>query len=467
MKRLIPLISPVLIFEKDADWQQVLSEALAGDYDLIFRDDKDAKVAIQSEQFQVILLDLLSASSGVFQLLRWMKLTVPDIPVIITSQSETAELVVKAIKQGAFDFVVKPFSSARIRHVVKQALLDRNFKNEINYLRHEQDVIYNFDHVVAESPNMKAILDTLRKFAQTDTTLLMTGETGTGKSFLSGTIHFNSHRKDRPFIKVNCANIPETLLESELFGHEKGAFTGADKQRVGRFEQAHGGTLFLDEIGEMSMSLQAKLLRVLEEKAFERVGGNRTIRSDVRVIAATNRDLESMIGSGRFREDLYYRINVLSVRLPPLRERPLCVEPLAAALLSKFSRSLGKRIDGFLPDVLASMKERAWPGNIRQLANAIERAAILADSFFITQESLPAAEPLERVRQASASEPVNVSSASPSLAMQEKEAIVKVLEECLWIQKEAAKYLGISPRALNYKINKYAIRHPRWRKHRE
>lgn len=457
----------VLIFEKDAEWRKVLSEALAEGHDLIFRDDSDARAVIQSKQFNLIIIDLLSVPSGVFKLLGWIKSTVPEVPVIITSQSETAELVVKAIKQGAFDFIVKPFSSARIGHVVQQALADRNFKNEINYLRHEQDIIYNFDHVVAESPNMKAVLNTLRKFAHTDTTLLMTGETGTGKSFLSGTIHFNSHRKDRPFIKVNCANIPETLLESELFGHEKGAFTGADKLRVGRFEQAHGGTLFLDEIGEMSLSLQAKLLRVLEEKAFERVGGNRTIRSDVRVIAATNRDLESMIASGEFREDLYYRINVLSVRLPPLRNRPLCIEPMAVSLLAKIGRSLGKRIDGFLPEVLASMKARSWPGNIRQMANAIERAAILTDSFFIAEESLPSPGPAERIKPPSTYlAEAAVSSVSPSLAAQEKETIVKVLEECLWIQKDAAACLGISPRALNYKINKYAISHPRWRKHR-
>jgi transcriptional regulator with PAS, ATPase and Fis domain len=246
-----------------------------------------------------------------------------------------------------------------------------------------------------------------------------------------------------------------------LFGHEKGSFTGADKQRIGRFEQAHGGTLFLDEIGEMSMTLQSKLLRVLEEKSFERVGGNRTIRSDVRVIAATNRDLKGMILAGDFREDLFYRINVLFVRLPALRERPMCIEPLATSLLFKISRSLGKKIDGISPTVLELMKLSAWPGNIRQLANTIERAAILSESSVIHEDSLPAMDPVIEVAE-------SFSPVLPSffLATQEKDAIVKVLEDSLWIQKDAAQRLGISPRALNYKIKKFGIVHPRWRKNR-
>lgn len=454
-------MSVILILEKDDQWRKVLSDALAGDYELSFRDHNQVGESIKTEPFCLIILDLLSAPGGVFQLLGRLKSAAPDIPVIMTSQSETAELVVKAIKQGAFDFIAKPFTSVRIRHVVKQALADRNFKNEIDYLRREQDVIYDFNRVVAETPCMKVILNTLKKFAQTDATILMTGETGTGKSFLSGTVHFNSHRKDRPFVKVNCANIPETLLESELFGHEKGSFTGADKQRIGRFEQAHGGTLFLDEIGEMSMPLQAKLLRVLEEKSFERVGGNRTIRSDVRVIAATNRDLRGMILSGAFREDLFYRINVLFVRLPALRERPMCIEPLTVSLLSKTSRSLGKRIDGLSPTVMELMKSSSWPGNIRQLANTIERAAILTENSVIHEDSLPAMEPAFAVAR-----PLSPVPPPFSLAMQEKEAIVKVLEDCLWIQKDAAQFLGISPRALNYKIKKFGISHPRWRKNR-
>lgn len=456
-------MSSILILEKDEDWRKVLSDALSKDYEIAFKNHHEVKDSIKTSPFSLIFLDLLSAPEGIFQLLGWFRSTVPDIPIIMTSESETAELVVKAIKQGAFDFISKPYTTARVCRVVEQALADRNLKNEIDYLRHEQDIIYDFDRVVAETSNMKAVLTTLKKFAQTDATILMTGETGTGKSFLSGTVHFNSRRKDRPFVKVNCANIPETLLESELFGHEKGAFTGADKLRIGRFEQAHGGTLFLDEIGEMSMSLQAKLLRVLEEKSFERVGGNRTIKSDVRVIAATNRDLKTMIASGTFREDLYYRINVLYVRLPALRERPQCIEPLSISLLQKISRSLGKKIEGLAPAVMESMKRSQWPGNIRQLANTIERAAILAESSIIPEDCFPAMEPVFETgtRVVPSAQPTS------SLAMQEKDSIVKVLEDCLWIQKDAAERLSISPRALNYKIQKYGISHPRWRKNKD
>ena len=230
---------------------------------------------------------------------------------------------------------------------------------------------------------MKEIMKSLERFSRTDSTILITGDTGTGKSFLSGTVHFNSPRRKKPFVKINCANIPVDLLESELFGHEKGAFTGADKQRIGRFEQASGGTIFLDEIGEMNMGLQTKLLRVLEEKSFERVGGNKTIHADVRIIAATNRDLVRQVEMGLFREDLYYRINVLPIRLPSLKERKECLMPLAEVLLRKSCRALRRDIRGFTPEAVASIEAYDWPGNIRQLANTIERAVILEDDSFI------------------------------------------------------------------------------------
>ncbi|MFN2353789.1 MAG: sigma-54 interaction domain-containing protein, partial [Desulfopila sp.] len=306
----------------------------------------------------------------------------------------------------------------------------------------------------------------------TDSTILITGETGTGKSFLSGTVHFNSPRKKKPFVKINCANIPEDLLESELFGHEKGAFTGADKQRVGRFEQASGGTIFLDEIGEMSIGLQTKLLRVLEEKSFERVGGNTTIHVDVRVIAATNKDLGEQIRNGLFREDLYYRINVLPVRLPPLRERTECMVPLAKILLQKYCQSTRREISGFDAEALARIQNYGWPGNIRQLANTIERAVILAESRHITADNLLMPGLVENNEEgglqdeSGATEQKRAGRESISLAGQERELILRVLEESLWVQKNAAQKLGISPRALNYKIRKLGITHPHWRKNK-
>jgi transcriptional regulator with PAS, ATPase and Fis domain len=344
---------------------------------------------------------------------------------------------------------------------VRRALETRSLKNEIDYLRREQDVIYDPDRIIAFSPAMQQAMASMRRLSQSDSTILITGETGTGKSFISGNIHFNSPRRHKPFIKVNCANIPEPLLESELFGHERGAFTGADKTRVGRFEQAHGGTLFLDEFCELSVGLQSKLLRVLEDKSFERLGGNRTIQTNVRVIAATNRDVETLVGQGRFREDLYYRINVLRIHLPPLRERLEDIEPLACYLLAKLCRSLKKGTEGFSAEALRRFRDYDWPGNIRQLSNTIERALLFEESPLIQPKSVvlpPIRRPVE--------EEGTVLTALRLTAAQEKEMITRALEENLWIQKEAARQLNISPRALNYRVKKLGIAHHRWRKNK-
>jgi len=450
----------VLAYEWLPDSMKNIHKALAGQSEIVFRNDpKSFQREMSKRQYDVIFMNVKGDTPSSFSLLEKTHSQSPHTPIIITSRSEKAELIVKAIKRGAFDFIAEPFSPARIQLVVQNALKQKELQNEIDYLRRKQDIVYDFDSIVAETPSFKKIITSLKKFATTDSTILITGDTGTGKSFLSGSIHYNSPRRNKPFIKINCANIPEALLESELFGHEKGAFTGADKQRIGRFEQANGGTIFLDEIGEISLEIQTKLLRVLEEKAFERVGGNKTIRVDVRVIAATNKDLVEQIKKGKLREDLYYRINVLPVKLPPLKERPLCIEPLANRLLEKSCVSLKKKMKGFSKDALAMIKSYHWPGNIRQLANTIERAVILEDSEYITPESIqipdfhmgPGSQETARV------EP---------LETHEKDLILRALEQSLWVQKNAAKRLGISPRALNYKINKFGITHPNWRRNK-
>ena len=307
---------------------------------------------------------------------------------------------------------------------------------------------------------MRSVMTTIKRRAQTESTLLVTGETRTGKSFLSGNIHFNSPRRNKPFVGVNCANIPETLLESELFGHNKGAFTGADKTRPGRFEQASGGTIFLDEFCELSFGLQAKLLRAIEQKSFERLGSNKTIQADTRIIAATNRDIETLVRTGKFREDLYYRINVLRIHMPPLRERLECIEPLAHYLLKKLSRSVKKKIDTFAPNVIERFQQYPWPGNIRQLSNTIERAILLEDDREIRQESISLPDLGDKVSPTLQTVGLRLSED------QEKEMISNALEDNLWIQKDAARQLGITPRALNYRINKLGITHSRWRKNR-
>ncbi len=450
----------ILTYERNAEHRQAIVSALADMADMTFRSDTESFLKeLGNRHYDVIFLNIRPDDPSPFSLLETTRAQTPYTPVIITSSEEKAELVVGAVKKGAFDFVVRPFSATRIQIAVQQAIEQRALKNEIDYLRRKQDIVYDFSGIVAETKSIKKIINSLKKFAHTDSTILITGATGTGKSFLSGSIHFNSPRRKKPFIKINCANIPEALLESELFGHEKGAFTGADKQRVGRFEQANGGTIFLDEIGEISLEIQTKLLRVLEEKAFERVGGNKTIHVDVRVIAATNKDLVALIKEGRFREDLYYRINVLPVVLPPLKERPLCIEPLAKTLLDKTCKSMKRNMTGFSPAAMAVIKSYHWPGNIRQLANTIERAVILEDSTEIQAESIaiPDFRPQPAGRSEGGYEP---------LEMHEKDLIIRALEESLWVQKNAAKKLGISPRALNYKINKFGITHPHWRKNK-
>ena len=394
-------------------------------------------------------------------LLQRVKRVSGSTPVIVISAAKEASVIVDAIKEGAFDFIIKPFQKEELLLSIERALEDRRLKDEVDYLRHEQDIIYNFDAIIASSPVMKKTIAILKKFSRADSTILLTGETGTGKSFLSGAIHFNSRRRKRPFVKINCANIPEGLLESELFGHEKGAFTGASKTRVGRLEQGNGGTIFLDEIGELSQNLQTRLLRVLEEKSFERVGGNKTIHSDVRIICATNRTPEEQVKEGKFREDLYYRINILRVHLPPLRERGECIEPLASHLLEKCCRNLKKRPKGFTPQVIGAFKDYFWPGNIRELTNVIERSVILEESPTIQMESVTLQTPLREI----AEKPIS-NDFEPSIEEQKKEIIMKALEENHWVQKAAAESLGISPRVLNYQIKRFGITHARWRKNR-
>ncbi len=428
---------------------------------------------IKSRQFDLIFLDTESLEGKSMAQLDQIHVKDPFLPIIMTSQTEKAEIIVKAMNSGASDFLIHPISPTRINIAVDKAIEIRDQRFEIAYHRRNQDVVYDFKDVVAVSSKMKQILKSLERFAKTDSTILITGDTGTGKSFLSGTVHFNSPRRKKPFVKINCANIPEDLLESELFGHEKGSFTGADKQRIGRFEQASGGTIFLDEIGEINVRLQTKLLRVLEEKSFERVGGNKTIHSDIRIIAATNKDLVHQVEVGLFREDLYYRINVLPVRLPSLKERKECLLPLADLLLKKCCTSMHSDITAFSENAKILIQNYDWPGNIRQLANTIERAIILEDSNIVHSHNLALPEKITKrsVEQQPKTLYQEESSRSPelgeSLAEQEKELILRLLEECLWVQKNAANKLGISPRALNYKINKLGITHPHWRRNKK
>ena len=438
-----------------------LADALAADYHISAAPNVlDAAKRMKKEAFSAIVLDLTDSGSDMVNSLQTLNQLSPDTPIIVIGNPHDTRSVVKAIKAGAFDFVTRPYPPEKIKLSIHQALENRSLKNEIDYLRREQDVVYDYNRIIAVSPAMQNVMKAIKRLAQTDSTILVTGETGTGKSFLSGNIHFNSPRSNKPFVGVNCANIPETLLESELFGHNKGAFTGADKTRTGRFEQASGGTIFLDEFCELGFGLQAKLLRAIEQKSFERLGSNKTIQADTRIIAATNRDIEALVRASQFREDLYYRINVLRIHMPPLRERLECIEPLAHYLLRKLSRSAKKKIDTFVPDVIEMFRQYPWPGNIRQLSNTIERAILLEDDRVIRQESIS-------LPDLGGKESPNPQAVGLRLSEdQEKNMISNALESNLWIQKDAARQLGITPRALNYRIKKLGITHSRWRKNK-
>ena len=457
----------LLVIDPSQKWEAFLRTSFGEGHDIDYHSSGGAWLTSLTCGYDIVLMCFQNRGNKDLEMLKQIREQVPHTPVVVLGQHFETDSIVQAVKEGAFDVVPLPASEEKMRLVLTRALEHRQIRDEIDYLRHDQGFVYDFDKIVAESAVMRSVLHTLKKFSMTDATILMTGETGTGKSFLSGSVHFNSRRKNKSFITINCANIPETLLESELFGHEKGAFTGADKMRVGRLEQGNGGTVFLDEIGEMVPSLQSKMLRVLEEKSFERLGGNRTIVFDVRIIAATNRDLETLVAEGTFREDLYYRINVLRIHLPPLRERRKCIVPLAKYILDKVSRDLKKKIFGFEPSVLESFLQYAWPGNLRQLKNVIERAAILEESDAISGENIVLSEKsYGTVVAAGDRSLLSDYSRSISLEHQEREMILLALRENDWVQKEAAKRLGVSPRALNYKIKKFGITYKGWRKHR-
>jgi Nif-specific regulatory protein len=416
--------------------------------------------------FDVVLSDLKMGGSDGMDVLRTTRALHPTTAVILMTAFGTVNTAVEAMKIGAFDYVQKPFEIEEMEVKIDKALEMKRLKNEIEYLRDAQQDRYDFEKIIGTSPALQRVLDIVKKVAKSNTTVLVRGETGTGKELIAGAIHHNSLRTSRNFVKVNCAALQENLLESELFGHEKGAFTGADKQRIGRFEQADGGTLFLDEIGDMSASTQAKILRVLQEHEFERLGGTRTLRVDVRLIAATNRDLPQMVAAGQFREDLYYRLNVVSIEMPPLRERKDDIVPLAHTFIRKFSAELKKKIDGLEPDAQKLLMRYNWPGNIRELENTIERAMLLAEGRAIAGIDLRLGE-TPTAGGPGRDQPSTIVKIPPTgipLEDVERSALIEALKMSNWVQKDAAELLSISPRVMNYKIKTLGIEFPRGRR---
>ena len=418
---------------------------------------------LHESYFDVVVSDLKMGGSDGLDVLRTTKSLHPTVSVILMTAFGTVNTAVEAMKHGAFDYVQKPFEIEEMEVKIEKALELKRLRHELDYLRNEQQESYDFEKIVGGSDALQRVLTVVRKVAKSNSTVLIHGETGTGKELIAGAIHHNSLRAARNFVKVNCAALQENLLESELFGHEKGAFTGADRQRIGRFEQADGGTLFLDEIGDMSPSTQAKILRVLQEHEFERLGGTRTIRVDVRLIAATNRDLPAMVAGGGFREDLYYRLNVVSIETPPLRERKEDILALAMSFLRRYGNELKKRLDGIEPEAQKLLMRYNWPGNIRELENAIERAALLAERPVISADDLRLGDASQGPGSTRESSVVRIPPSGIALEEVERQALVEALKMANWVQKDAADLLSISPRVMNYKIKTLGIELPKRR----
>src|SRR5919106_1733368 len=419
---------------------------------------------LHESYFDVVVSDLKMGGSDGLDVLRTTKTLHPSTSVILMTAFGSVSTAVEAMKHGAFDYVQKPFEIEEMEVKVEKALELKRLRHELDYLRHEQQESYDFERIVGGSEPLQKVLSVVKKVAKSNSTVLIRGETGTGKELIAGAIHHNSLRAARNFVKVNCAALQENLLESELFGHEKGAFTGADKQRVGRFEQADGGTLFLDEVGDMSANTQAKILRVLQEHEFERLGGTRTLRVDVRVITATNRNLPQMVASGHFREDLYYRLNVVSIDMPPLRERKEDIQALAMFFLRRFAGELKKHVEGLAPDALKLLMRYNWPGNIRELENSIERAVLLSEGPQVTSADLRLGELSTSAPAGDGSPVVKIPPTGIALEEIERQALIEALKMSNWVQKDAAELLSISPRVMNYKIKTLGIDYPRGRR---
>jgi DNA-binding NtrC family response regulator len=398
----------------------------------------------------LVLTDLKMPGLGGVELLERIKADTPDLPVVLMTAYATVETAIDALRLGAFDYIRKPFDNADLKAVIARALEHRRLSRENRVLKTELQQSHGPAGVIAESPGMKAVLDVVRRVARSRSTVLITGESGVGKEVVAKALHYHSDRVGAPFVAVNAKALADGVLESELFGHEKGAFTGAAKARAGLFERADGGTLFLDEIGEIGADFQAKLLRVLQEREVQRVGGGKARSVDVRLVAATNRDLEAEVAAGRFREDLYFRLNVIPLHVPPLRERADDILPLAQHFLVRQATEQGKRLAGFTPEVITWMREHDWPGNVRELENAVERGAVLCRS-----EQIDIPDLLLRSRpKATPDEPPGLQDALDAATVR---AVRAALEGAQGVRTEAAATLGVDRTTLYRLMKRFDI----------
>jgi len=451
----------ILIVDDEKNYLLVLSAVLEEEgYEVLTTVSGMEAMEIQkSSDLDLVLTDMKMPGMDGIELLDQIKATDPELPVIMMTAHGTIDKAVEAMQKGAYSYILKPFDNERLILYVKRAISTYQVVKENRRLRHAVESQYRFGSIIGKSKSMRDVFETIQKVAPSNATVLIEGESGTGKELVAKSIHFNSPRRDNPFVAVNCSALAESLLESELFGHEKGAFTGAVSSKKGRFELAHGGTLFLDEIGELSPNLQVKLLRVLQEKTFERVGGVRSVAVDIRVIAATNRNLKDEMQAGRFREDLFYRLNVVHIVIPPLRLRWEDIQLLVNHFIKKYESSNQSTVPvkGLSQEVIRLFYEYRWPGNIRELENVIERAIILCEDGLVRIKDLPNWFSVNGFNEKLIDSIPTGAKLYETLELIEKEMIERALKMANNVQAHAAEILGIGKSGLNQKIRKYNL----------
>ncbi len=454
----------ILVVEDDSSMSFFLSEAMKKEgyqVDTVASGEETLE-RIAQDRFNLVILDLKLPSMDGMEVLANIKVTNPEMVVIMITAHGSKDIAIEAIRKGAYDYFTKPFGINEMRVVVKRALERGHLQDELRQLRETLEKRKGFYNIVGNSKGMREVFDITETVFDNDITVLITGESGTGKELIAEAIHYNSPRRAKPFVKLNCVAIPETLLESELFGYEKGAFTGATRQKLGKFELANYGTLLLDEVGDMSLTTQAKLLRVLQEREVERVGGVKPINVDVRIIASTNQDLSQLVREKRFREDLYFRLNVLPIHIPPLRDREEDIPLLLDHFVSLSKTKFHKDIEGFSEEAMDLLINHFWPGNVRELENVVQRAIILAKERVIQEWNLPPEIRKQRkeayfdMEKLQTDIPLN-EKVEMIVAEVEKKVIIQALDTVEWNRERAASLLGTSLKTLYNKMKKYGL----------
>ncbi|MFZ5587500.1 MAG: sigma-54-dependent transcriptional regulator [Thermodesulfobacteriota bacterium] len=452
------MVERILVVDDEKNYLVVLDALLseAGYEVMAAAGGARALAMLEDEEPDLMVTDMRMPRMSGLELIAAVKERYPDLPVIVMTAYGTVENAVEAMKLGAVDYIMKPFENQELLLTIDKALKLRRLMAQNRLLKEDARRAGGFGHIIGDCRAMRSVFAVVAKVAATKATVLITGESGTGKELIARAIHDQSPRAEEPFVAVNCMALTETLLESELFGHEKGSFTGASARRKGRFELADKGTLFLDEVGEIAPSLQVKLLRVLQERTFERVGGNQPISVDVRIVAATNRDLAAAVAQGRFREDLFYRLNVVRVELPPLRERKEDLPALVAHFVRRYAAEMGRAAPAVSPEAMALIYDYAWPGNVRELENALERAVIMAGDE-IRPQDLPLEVSPAAAEPCSAPEPPSDMGINQAVEDLERRMILRALQEANGVAAHAAEALGVTKSNLAYKMKKYGL----------